>query len=271
MAIQTEIVTITADKARDLLARNTSNRKVSKTNLNVVVAALRRGEWKVNGEAIKVAEDGTILDGQHRLIACMETGIAIRTLVVTGLPADTQQTMDTGKARSPKDVLALRGHSNSGNLAAATLAIIRSEQYSIRAAAKGDASYPVTTAQIVARAEDEPGIAEVARYGKKFGFVGLPARIASMLYYRFTEIDPDDAQAFFDSLYSGESLGAGHPILALRTQLIKSKASVKGERSPIWMAAIAIKAWNKYRAGESATLLRFVPGGASPEPFPEPR
>jgi hypothetical protein len=34
---------------------------------------------------------------------------------------------------------------------------------------------------------------------------------------------------------------------------------------------VFIKAWNAYRSGETIELLRWSPGGAKPERFPEPR
>lgn len=268
--LKTETMTITPEKAKDFLAQNTRNRKIKPANLAVVKAALQRGEWKLNGEAIKIARDGTILDGQHRLLACVETGISFRTLVIWDLPDETQETMDTGRARSPKDVLALRGHTNAVALASTALGIIRSEQYSIKAVVQPGSKNPVTTAQIVHRVESEPAIADVARFGQKFGRIGLPGRVASVLFYRLSEIDAEDAEFFFEKLLSGADLEEGSPILALRRQTLSSRDS-KGEKSMVYLTAIVIKAWNKFRAGEHARVLKFVPGGANPEKFPEPR
>src|SRR5690625_1412976 len=116
--IKHETVVITAEKATILLGSNTHNRSISKSNLRSIKNSLLRGEGKFNGEAIKIAADGTILDGQHRLLACKETGISFKTLLITGLPADIQHTMDSGKTRSHGDVLKLAGYTNSIKLAA---------------------------------------------------------------------------------------------------------------------------------------------------------
>ena len=44
------------------------------------------GGVAVNGEPIQIAEDGTLLNGQHRLNAVIESGATVPMLVVRGLP-----------------------------------------------------------------------------------------------------------------------------------------------------------------------------------------
>lgn len=272
--IKTNIVTVTAEDAERLLARNTRNRKVSRTALEQIKASLVRGEWKLNGEAVKVASDGTILDGQHRLYACVETGISFPTLLITGLEHDTQDTMDTGKVRSHADVLALNGYANATTLAATVVAIIRAERYSIKAAMSssgGSAAWPVTRKQMLDRLDSEPTLTDIANFGKKYGRIGLSGRAASTLFYFFSKIDADDAEHFFSKILTGDGLERGNPILTLRNHLITLKDDSKGERNLRYVAAVTIKAWNKFREGEQLSQMKFRTGGANPEVFPEPR
>lgn len=271
--IKAEVVTITAEKAKTLLANNTNNRDVKPAGVAQIKTALQRGEWKLNGEAIKIAEDGTILDGQHRLIACMETGIAFQTLLVTGLSNDTQDTMDTGIVRTVGDVLKLNGYTNSVGLAASTLAIIRAEQYSIRAAtvSSGGSAYPVTRRQVLDRVKAEPTLEDVSRYGKKFSKIGIQGRLASLLWYEFSKINSADAEYFFEKLLTGEALDRGNPILTVRNILIALKNNEKGTRNQTHTAGLVIKAWNKFRDGEDALRISYTAGGANPDSFPEPK
>ena len=74
----------------------------------------------LNGETVKIASDGTILDGQHRLYACIQAGVPFETVVIRGLPPEAQDTIDTGMARKFADQLALRGEVNTPLLAAIT-------------------------------------------------------------------------------------------------------------------------------------------------------
>lgn len=271
--IKTDITTITPDLAEVMLSRNTHNRKIGQAVLKQIKASLVRGEWKLNGEAVKIARDGTILDGQHRLRACVETGIPFQTLVIEGLEHDTQDTMDTGKTRTPADVLALHGYQNTTTLAATLTSIIRTEEYSLRAAVRaggGTSTNPITRKQMLDRLEAEPDLVAVSNFGKKYGRIGISGRVASTLYYVFSKIDKEDAEHFFDKLWTGEGLGRGNPILVLRNQLISLKEGSKATVNMTFVTALTIKAWNKFRDGDDCSLLRFRTGGAHPEAFPEP-
>lgn len=269
--IKTEVVTISPETARELLTQNTRNRKVSKANYGKVLEAMSAGEWELNGEAIKISRDGSILDGQHRLLVCAENDLSFQTLVVYGLPSETQDTMDTGKSRGASDVLAINGYKSTANLASIVTGIIRTEKYGLRASTySGAHSYQVTPKQVLARVQKEPSLVELVPKATAMRAAGLSAKIAGILYYEFSKIDQTDADHFFEKLEFGEGLQRNNPILTLRESLIRDKTSVKGERNSSHMAAVTIKAWNKFRRGESASLIRYVPGGANPEKFPEP-
>jgi hypothetical protein len=269
--INAEVVTVTPEYAKALLERNIGNRKVAPANLSKVSESLRSGEWKLNGEAIKIAKDGRILDGQHRLTACVETGISFTTLVITGLEPETQETMDSGKSRTVADALSIRGYKSAVNLASIATGIVRRDRYGLRPAiSAGASSYPVTTPQVVARIESEPSIIDVVPIAQQANKAGMTSKTAGILYYVFSEIDPDDAVDFFHKLSKGDGLEAGNPILTLREALLVMK-SERGSANQTYIAAIAIKAWNKYRDGEPMKLARFRTGGANPETFPEPK
>lgn len=269
-SIKTEPATITPEIAEKLLAQNSSNRKVSQRNLDVIKESMSRGEWVLNGEAIKVDRKGKVLDGQHRLMACLETGTTFKTLVVYGLPDAAQDSMDTGKSRTLADVLSIRGYKNAAALAAIVVAIMRAERWGIRAGAINQRGNPITIKQAMARIEVEPDLTELPTIVMQHPRVGISSRTAGLLYYVLTGIDPDDAQYFFDKLLTGEGLERGNPILTLRNQLINLK-SERGQKKQDYIAALAIKAWNKFRDGEKSSVLRFTPGGANPEAYPEPK
>lgn len=264
-----EIVTVTPERAEELLAHNTHNRHIKKSNLQKVTRALVNGEWQLNGEAVKIAVDGTILDGQHRLVAVQQTGVPMKTLLIRGLPNETQETMDTGSPRSAADVLRLRNEENGVILAAIAKKVRLASVYGLKAAVSN--SYVVTSSEIVRTVEDLPHLREVAKQGMKVAAnTGLSGSLAGLLIHTFTGIDETDAAFFFERLITGEMLEQGHPIYELRKQLTLVKA-IRGQKSQAYVAAIAIKAWNKYRDGEKVSLLKFTVGGASPEAFPEPK
>lgn len=270
--INVRIETISPDMARAFLLRNTSNRKIGGRNLEKIKASLLRGEWELNGEAIKIAGNGTILDGQHRLIACAETDVSFQTLIVEGVDQSTQHTMDSGKSRTFADVLTLNGHKNGTSLAATIVGIIKAEKYSLKTAftSGGLGAGSVTIGEVLDRIAKEPAIADSATVAGRLTKIGLQGRTGSVIHYILTSIDADDASDFFMKLQTGEGLVSGSPILALRNLLIANRSSTSS-LPQTHLAALAIKAWNKYRTGETVKLLKFTVGGANPEAFPEPK
>lgn len=268
-SLQAEVATITPVLAEQYLAKNTHNRGTKLTNLKKVARALENGEWKLNGEAIKIATDGTILDGQHRLLAIASTGIPMTTLIIRGLAKESQETMDGGSPRAANDVLKLRGEPNSVILAAVAKKIAAYNAYGLKPAINNHGI--VTTAEITSVVDSTPGIRELAMRAKKVASMsGLTGSLAGLLIHVFEAINPDDAEFFFDRLTTGEMLGQGDPIYELRRSLSQLKSQI-GEKPQTYIAAICIKAWNKYRDGEDVKLLKFTSGGANPEQFPEPK
>lgn len=269
--IKTDVVTVTPEIARKLLEQNTRNRRVSKGNYAKVLEAMSAGEWELNGEAIKIARNGQILDGQHRLLVCAENDIPFQTLIVFGLESDTQDTMDTGKSRTAADVLSIEGYQNTVALASTVVAIIRDERWGLKnATTTANQAYAVTPKQVLARVKEEPSLEDLTRFAHTVSKCGLSRKIAGLLFYHFSKIDSDDAQFFFESLRDGVGMERGNPIHTLREHLLSLKSNQRGVLNANYMAAVTIKAWNKFRLGEECKQLKYRPGGANPERFPEP-
>ena len=96
--VTTRMAVITPEQASEWLEQNTHNRKLRTHQVAAMVRDIQAGNWKWNGDSIKFAKDGTLLDGQHRLHAIVESGQPIEMLVIEGLDKDTQATMDTAQS-----------------------------------------------------------------------------------------------------------------------------------------------------------------------------
>lgn len=110
--IETHFVKIAPALAAEMLTANSVNRKVRPRLVRTYAEDMRQGLWRSTGEAIKVSRSGSLLDGQHRLSAIVESGKTIEMLVVSGLADDTQELMDQGAARVAADALAMHGFQN---------------------------------------------------------------------------------------------------------------------------------------------------------------
>jgi hypothetical protein len=125
MTITMAIETITPEIAQQILDANTHNRLIKPNNMKKIIADLEAGRWHLNGEAIKIAKDNTLLDGQHRLLAVIATNKNITTCVVRGLNLEDQDTMDTGSPRTVRDALSIDKMPNSSNVATIANNLVR--------------------------------------------------------------------------------------------------------------------------------------------------
>ena len=104
-----KLITITPEMAEKMLEKNIANRKVNQANVNRIAADMATGNYKVNGETIKISSTGEIIDGQHRLLACIKSGMAFDTYIVYNVEREAVGTIDMGKGRSVADSLNVMG------------------------------------------------------------------------------------------------------------------------------------------------------------------
>lgn len=267
--ITSDMETITPERAAAMLAKNSpNNRPTSPRNIEVLAEAMLRGEWQEHSQFV-LSTDGTLLDGQHRCLAIMRSGVTVRASVIQGCPPDYMETIDTGKKRTMGDVLHFRGEKNARALAAALMNLWRIESGTMRN------NRAATNKQLLEVLERHPSIREhvglsTSQSINRIG-VGIPPAVTGTLHYLFHQIDPEDCRVFFEGLTTGADLATGSPILALRQRLETAKnnsgKAVRGVR-PAVAAAWTIKAWNAWRQGREVAQIKWTIGGASPEAFP---
>lgn len=101
-----EVVEVTPLLAQVWIARNHRHRPVEPKRVRKYARRMAVGEWGLNGKCITFDADGVLLGGQHRLLACIESGCPFTTLVVRGLdpavvlkqPADDEGAGEQGLA-----------------------------------------------------------------------------------------------------------------------------------------------------------------------------
>jgi hypothetical protein len=262
-----EVISVTPELAEQWLANNTHNRNLREQAVLGYARDMEAGRWAENGESIKFATDGTLLDGQHRLTALTLAKVTLPMLVVTGLEARAQETMDDGRKRTTADVLTLRGESNS-----VTTAAVARRAYMWTQGTYSKSGYIRPTNQEVLNFFNEhPEIRRSAQLAVQVRNANpLPASVAGLTHWLFSQIDTSDAAEFFHLLISGAIVPETHPVLVLRKR-IQTEAAKPGRVDEDHMLAFVIKAWNAYRAGEQISFLRYKPGGANPEKFPMPK
>lgn len=86
---------VTPKYAEELLKMNTDNRKVRQTKVDSLAESMKKGEWELSNDAIVISEGNVLLNGQHRLLAVIKSGVPCNFIIYTGAPDSAFGIMDT--------------------------------------------------------------------------------------------------------------------------------------------------------------------------------
>ena len=122
---------ITPDIAKEYLKLNILNRKMSESHVADLCDKVKNGLFEFNGESIIFSDDNVLLDGQHRLMACVKTGIPFESVVVRGVPRKAISTIDIGRNRSVADLFTMEGIMDSNKVSSMVQSYIRFSKGSV--------------------------------------------------------------------------------------------------------------------------------------------
>lgn len=251
---------ISPRRAAEYLKRNVNNRPLRRGRWKKLADVITSGAWMVNGESIKFNGNGDLIDGQHRLMACIETGESIETYVMRGLPHEAFDTLDQQSKRSIADVFSRQGHKHAAILAAAA-------RWTFWYQKKGEGyTGGIQPHEANAVLAENPKLHEAADLSRRlYGFDSLcaPGTIA-FLIHECGRAQPAKSVEFWTQVMSGEGLSKDTAAFTLRRRLIanvRSTASLPSEA----VCAICIKAWNAFVAGRKLSQLKWADG----EQFPQ--
>lgn len=257
-----EVVYITPELAKELLADyNPSNRPLNEAHVRHLVAEMDAGRWMYNGDTIRFSYDRRLIDGQHRLEACVRANMPIRVLFEQNLDPKAFHTIDAGKKRSAGDTLAVMGKPNSSRLAS-TLRFV--DKYKTERMLKRIA-YNNSDIKLLAAAY--PKVEESVAWCMEQAGKLVPFSVTAGLHYLFAEKDRGAADRIVRDVAEGKDLKEGDGVLVFRERMVEN-AAAKAKLSETYIAALFIKAWNARREGKEVKHLRYKEGGSSPEKFP---
>jgi len=107
--MRTDLVQITPDMARNMLASNPVNRKISERAVADLAKAILNNDWQITHQGIAFYDDGTLADGQHRLLAIIKANVPVYMMITKGLSKDSAMSIDSGRRRSLIDGVKISG------------------------------------------------------------------------------------------------------------------------------------------------------------------
>jgi len=266
-SIETSIVTITPEIAQELLDNSDMSiqRKANYRQVQFLTREIIKGNWALNGDAIRQDVLGNIIDGQHRLKACIRSKISIETLFVKGLPSDSITTIDIGqRARRNSDVLemSMGKKIKYASVIASTCKFVRSFNNKVfsPSSVNKDSHVYMSGADFLEWVSIHDDIFDSVEDSMRIRSNGDKLLITSVfcgLKYIFDNLNLEKSNLFFQQLSDGVGLKSTDTIYTLRKKIISSKTSNTriNHKSLVLMIC---RCWNAFVKGQSITRL-YVP------------
>lgn len=249
--MQLERVLMTPERAKQMLENlHPGQRRASRDAVASIAADIRAGRWVLQPQPVQIDEDGWTIDGQHRLLAIAQTGIAVELYLATNVPRAALGKIDTGKTRSQADVSKIVGRDDGTHrlaLAQAAFAYLKSgkripieEKFAFL-----DRNAGLVEA-VVGWTSSDPHRVRVQTGG---------FRLCLLLLEQAT----GRAEEFCRAVRYGENLERGNPAMAYRTAIHQAMSHTGAVGSSMPFEA-GLMAAHKFAIGADCRLIRASTG-----------
>jgi hypothetical protein len=267
--------------AVELLKKNENNRKPSPGRVSRYRGDMRRKRWMVNGDTIRLDENGNLLDGQQRSMAAagLDEGEGTWTLLVRNLKSDVRSTIDVGRSRSFADELRSMDETYVGQLSAVVRRAFLWEVMGVRwDLFNRQASHEAM--KLYLYGDDEqviPAETNLLRWAAEQSALASPdlmgvmppSTFGTMLYLTTLYTNKQFASDFWiDAFRYLDNIPKSHPAHRLRNSLPRLEENRRRDNPAALCFCIA--AWNEYATGEwsPGSIISSPRGGWTPENMP---
>jgi len=271
-------VNVTPRIAESWLGANKINRKVSETTVGRYASMMKAGGWQENGEAIKFNGDGSLMDGQHRLLAIVRSKVPQKLVVVRGLDKNVFPSFDTHKKRNLGDVMSIAGIKKyNSHVATLTRLVYDYERHGLADMFSGTATKATAvSSSFVSNAEFLKYYKENEGIGKSLNAVLelmpnktskrfiAPLSMQSFWFYLFRQKDEEKAKIFIKKFSSGINLDGDDPIHRFREKIIGYRMAKTTPNRKI-LTILAVKSWNYWKGGDRPKALHAHKTSAMPK------
>lgn len=231
-------------------------------------AQMLNGEWNENtGIPIVFSTDGILIDGQHRLLAVIQSGVSVYFVINHSGTQICKNYIDIGAKRTAANILEMTGVANSNCIAAGLKSYVKQKKgYSISSSSSYGNS-PDNASQMLDssnNAIEELYYSSPNRWqnvhNKSVQFYNgiyksiTPSFIFST-YAILTEINNELSDIFCNKLFMSLNLNNDDPEYHLRSFIVSNHNSVKKHSSQYINNCFAIT-WNMRYDKESCTSLK---------------
>jgi hypothetical protein len=243
-----QVTTITPEDAARWLKCNHNNRPVRRGHVAFLAKEIRDGNWQLNGQGIVISENEEVLDGQHRLMAIIEAGVAVKSLVIYGIDKAAFKTMDTGAVRTGADALALWYPDTKQAITKAVGAAVPL----CTALEMGFTNNKIKTSntETLAYVAAHPSMWRCAEVldGLPHDMRPISLGMGTATYEMFQRKNVAQADTFMRNLFTGENLPLDAPEMIVRG-ILQRNATQNAKYPAVIRLKMIVKAWNWRRRG----------------------
>lgn len=220
--VTVETVLVTPDMAADWMKQNIGNRKIVKSTVDTIARDIANDRWSFNATPICFAHTGRMMNGQHRLQACIQAGIPIECTVVRGLDEAAFYTYDVQVKRQYFLGAVTGGDVSDERVLIAAAKLLWKEEHESADTYKVKPS-PAEIREIIKK---HPLLQAQVVYGRR---ASVLAQASVMTYFAYHVLRRGGVAGseFLTKLETGADLSMNSPIYKLRRRLIKIRTSEK--------------------------------------------
>jgi hypothetical protein len=257
---------VTPERATELLEHNRLNRPIRDQHVKRIVGQILDGKWRFNGDTIKISDDGSVLDGQHRLWAIIESKTPVETMLLWGIAREAFATIDTVRApRSGGDTLSLLGVARHRNIVSGALAWYIRHKRGVLETYRAPQN-KVENADIESAFENNRNIVKAIEQAMSVRRLVNPS-VLGFIYYVAANRNPALAARMLAVLQNPAGVSVDDAFFLLRSHFASGYDPKK--RDPVQSIALAFKALNAAHNGLQLRHLKWQPQGQAAEAFPQ--
>lgn len=211
---------VNPETAEEWLTHNVNNRKLTKTLVDLYAGDMARGEWRLIGAPIIFSPEGTLLDGQKRLAAVVQSGETTPFVIARNVPEEYRLVIDSGQKRTAAHALQMEGLKDANQVTSIVRLLIPWTERELLYRT------PVSNTAIGAftRKWENELYAAVSIGNRAHVGYGAKQRVAGAAYFRAVQqFGEEFADEMFEKLITGDDIATDNPLGALRRAVQRVK------------------------------------------------
>jgi hypothetical protein len=207
-------VDVTPELAEQWLAHSEVNRPSRRRKVAEFARDMTAGHWMPTAESVKFNTRERMIDGKHRCLAVIASGVTVRMVIARNVEDAAQRVMDSGSARTPADTLHIEGHASAATLAAVARRVVALQRgQNVKALMTG-----ITKSEIYDFVASHPEVKDAIEIAVRYSklLAPMPSSTIGVAAYLIAEVNGYDvADEFFNAAAEKVGLSAGDPVLAM--------------------------------------------------------